>query len=715
MTDSLFSPLWYRVSNLKPRLRAHVQLHRQQSRGAIWYILEDKSSGRNYRFNSSAYGLIGQFDGKCTVQQIWERSNDQSGDCAPSQSDIIQVLSKLHQSDLLQTEITPDTEEISRRNRNHRHGFVKKFFKNPLSVKIPLWDPDEFLERCLPFSDWIFQRLAVLIWLLPVSLAAVFAAIHRSELIEYANSRIFSGYNLLSICIAYPLIKFLHELGHAITTKRGGGEVHELGVMLLVFMPVPYVNASASATFRSKYERILVSAAGIFVELFLAAIGFWVWINVGTGLIRDFAFNVMLIGGISSLLFNGNPLLRFDGYYILADALGIPNLASRSNRCVADLCRRYLFGLRVTTAYADTKSETFWLLSYSMASFWYRIAVLWIIVVLLIDKLFFIGVVLAIWTVYSQIFLPLIKIIAYIVNSSELIPQRKRAVSISVGLVAGLVVAFIWIPYPLTTQTEGIIRLPEDSHIRAGTDGFVKSLLAEPDREITAGTPLIEIDAPFIDGQVEILKQKLVAERVKYASEQFRHPAQSEMIRDEIKRLEADLNHALEKQQSKIIRSLKNGTLLIEFAEDLPGRFVKQGEILGYVIDNSVPHARIVVNQDDIVKVRKKIEGVEVRLATQLNQVYPASILREVPEAGNKLPSTALSTNGGGIFTADPEDPEGLQSTERFFQFDLQIFAPREQIRIGSRVLVRFDHGNEPIAAQLIRSLRQLFLKQFDV
>src|SRR6266700_3652649 len=116
--------------------------------------------------------------------------------------------------------------------------------------------------------------------------------------------------------------------------------------MFLVFMPVPYVDASSSASFREKWRRALVGSAGIIVELLLASFALFVWLDAEEGLVRGFAYNVMLIGGISTVLFNGNPLLRFDGYYVLADLLEIPNLADRSKKYIGHLLIRYIFGVK---------------------------------------------------------------------------------------------------------------------------------------------------------------------------------------------------------------------------------------------------------------------------------------------------------------------------------------------------------------------------------
>ena len=171
------------------------------------------------------------------------------------------------------------------------------------------------------------------------------------------------------------MIKALHELGHASATKAGGGEVHDVGIILLVLLPVPYVEASAATVFKSKYRRAVVGAAGIAVELFVAAIAFYMWLLIEPGLLRAILFNVMLIASVSTLLFNGNPLLRYDAYYILADLIEIPNLAARSTRYWGYLIERYILGVRDAEAPEASRAEKAWFLFYGFASTLYRIFV----------------------------------------------------------------------------------------------------------------------------------------------------------------------------------------------------------------------------------------------------------------------------------------------------------------------------------------------------
>ena len=154
--------------------------------------------------------------------------------------------------------------------------------------------------------------------------------------------------------------------------KVWGGEVREVGLMMLVLFPVPYVDASAASAFPSKWRRAVVAGAGIMAELAIAAAAILVWAAAEPGLVRAAAFNAALIGGVSTLLFNGNPLLRFDGYYVFADLVEIPNLAQRANRQVFHLIKRHAFGLSESASAVTARGEAPWLVIYSVAAFIYR-------------------------------------------------------------------------------------------------------------------------------------------------------------------------------------------------------------------------------------------------------------------------------------------------------------------------------------------------------
>jgi putative peptide zinc metalloprotease protein len=178
MAGPLFSSVWYRVATLKPRLRSHTQIHRHQYRAQRWYILQDHASQRYHRFSPAVYFLIGLMDGRRTVQEIWESANARLGDAAPTQDEVIQLLTQLHMADVLQCDVPPDTTELLLRYDRQRLQTWQSQLLSPLSWRFPLCDPEPLLCRCLPLVRPLFGTAGALLWCTIVGLAVVLAAIH---------------------------------------------------------------------------------------------------------------------------------------------------------------------------------------------------------------------------------------------------------------------------------------------------------------------------------------------------------------------------------------------------------------------------------------------------------------------------------------------------------------------------------------------------------
>jgi len=435
---TLLSSSWYRVASLKPRLRSHIELHRRASRGELAFLLHDHSMGKFYRFNVNAYDILGRMNGVRTVHDIWEQSVASLGDDAPTQDDIIALLGRLHSIDALKVNVSPDCKELFQRAQRNKKIWWVSVLRSPLSIRIPLLDPEKILSRALPIIGPVFCRTGLLVWLLVIFWALVVAAINWPELSRGGVDRVLDPTNLLLLLIVYPLMKLFHEFAHAITTRKWGGEVHEMGITMLVFVPVPYVDASAMAAISSKTLRVMVSASGMMVETFLAALALLIWINVEPGLLRLIAFNVMLVGGVSTLFFNGNPLLRFDAYYILKDIIEIPNLASRSSRYLAYLSQYYLFGLKTAESPATRRRERVWLLCYGIASITFRLFITFTIVLFIASHFFIVGIVMALWALVLLVIMPVAKLLRFLLFNQSLSDTRPRALSVSLSMLAML-------------------------------------------------------------------------------------------------------------------------------------------------------------------------------------------------------------------------------------------------------------------------------------
>ena len=715
MADNLFSPSWYRVSGLKPRLRSHARVHRHNYRDQLWYVLQDPSSGKFHRFRPAAYHFIGMMDGERTVDEIWELANRQLGDDAPTQEEVIQFLGQLHAADVLRCDVSPDTQELFQRYKKQQHMKLKQRLLHPLAVRIPLFDPEPILVRGLPFVRPLFSWTGFVLWLAVVIMALVLTGMHWTDLTENVADRVLTPRNFFMLWLIYPVVKALHEFGHAFAAKVWGGEVHEMGVMLLVLMPIPYVEASSASAFAQKRKRMVVGAAGIMVELFLAAMALFVWLNVEPGNVSIIAFNVMLIGGVSTLFFNGNPLLRFDGYYVLADAIEIPNLATRSKNYLGYLAQRYLFGKKDAKSPVSAAGEKGWFVFYGLASFIYRMFIMFFIILYIAGQFFIVGALLAIFAVFTQLILPLLKNTAFVFSNPGLQRHRFRSIATSLIGVTLLAVLLFLAPAPSWTRAEGVVWLPEQSKVHAEGEGFVVRLLVAEESQVQRGDLLIELKDPLLATRVKLHEARIRELEASYIEQEFSDRTQAVIIRQKIENESSALKRAQERLDALVIRSPADGTFIVPDAADLPGKYVRRGELIAYVVNYSAMTVRVVVGQNDIGLIHERTQEVEALLDEWGAMPLPAEVLRETPAASDQLPTAALSGNGGGMFATDPSDPRGLRTLERVFQIDLAL--PRqEQIElIGSRVQVRFDHGSEPLAQQWYRTLRQLFMSHFGV
>lgn len=715
MSEALFSPSWYRVAGLMPRLRSHVQIHRHDYRGQTWYILQDRSTEKYHRFSPAAYIFIGLMNGRRTIQELWDLATSRLGDDAPGQEEVVQLLSQLHAADAIQCDVPPDTAELLQRREQQRRKIWQKRLFSIFAWQFPLFDPERLLQTFAPAVRPFVSWWGGLLWLMLVIPAAVLAAVHWSDLTKDVMAQVLAPQNLLLLWLLFPVIKVLHEFGHAFAVKVFGGEVHEMGVMLLVLTPVPYVDASGSSSFRNKWERIFVGGAGMGVELILASLAMFVWLSAEPGTIKVLAYNTILIAGISTLIFNANPLLRFDGYYMLADFLEIPNLRSRSNTYLGYLCERYLFGRKDAQRPPFAPGERPWFVTYSVSSFVYRVLVVAAILMFLTDQLLLLGLVFAVLTALTWIVFPIGKGLGYLFTSPRLRRVRPRALSVTAGVVTMIVGLLCLAPVPFRTRAEGVVWIPDEAFVRASQDGFVAQVVAQPGARVRVGEVLVVCQDSEIAAELKLLTARLqeVVSRIRQKVPEDLVKAQ--MLEEERKYVEESLHRAREKSNELVIRSRAEGALVIPKAEDLPGHFVKKGELLGYVVDMATVTVRTVVGQTDIDLIRHETEGAEVRVAERLSETMPARVTRLVPAASEELPSPALGNEGGGEVPMDPRDPKGQKAMRRMFQVDLQLPADHGVLNVGGRVYVRFDHGWEPLAFQWYRDVRQLFLSRFNV
>jgi putative peptide zinc metalloprotease protein len=717
MQRSIFSQSWFSVADLKPRLIPQARINRHVYRQQVWFVVQDLSGGRFHRLSPGAHALVMKMDGTQTLQTLWEQANQSASADLCTQNEVVELLVQLHAANLLQADSTPDSAALFERFKRQRQQKLKQWLFNPMSLKLPLLDPDGFLNRCMPQLAWCFGWSGLLLWLAVVLPALVCAGQNWGELTLNLSDRVLSSSNLLVIALVYPVVKTLHELGHAFATKHWGGAVHEMGLMFLVFAPVPYVDASSSSSFSSKYQRAVVAAAGMLVELFVAALAMYVWLLTEPGVVRAIAFNVMLIAGVSTLVVNGNPLLRYDAYYILTDLVELPNLAQRGPKYLTYLWDKYLFGVHDSETAPPTESaaERRLLLLYTPLAWCYRTFVTLSITLFIAGEFFIIGIVLALWGVFTLVGVPMWKAYQHVATSPLLQRRRAQAVKVSLLLILALLLFGFTFPMPLHTRAQGVVWLPDESILHAQGSGFFLPWMQTPGGEVDRGTALYLLEDALLASELEVSRAKLAELQAKYRAEQFTNTAKAALSFSQLEQARKVLLRIEDRASKMLGRAQVAGTLVASKAQDMPGQYYKKGDLLGYVLDTKELMVRVVVQQDDIDLVRNHWRSAHLRLARRVEKIHEATLVREVSGSVDELPSPALGLSGGGLIPTSPNDPNGIKTMGRVFLIDLKLPPDTLPPAFGERVHVRFEHGFEPPAIQGLRRLRQLFLSRFGV
>ena len=714
MSRPVLSDSWYRIAHLKPQLRSHVRIHRHAYRGAVWYVIEDRLGGKHHRFNFQAYRILNLLDGSRRLDALWQVLSADLDDATPTQDEILRLLSTLHAADLVQVDVTPDLAELlERRGKQVRRMWFSRL-GNPMGLRFPLWDPDAFLTRLVRLVSTLRGTWVIALWLALVLPALFVLPAHWSELVATSRDQLLASDNLLMLALLFPLVKIVHEMGHGLACKVFGGEVHETGVMLLMLYPVPYVDASHSAAFVSKWQRALVGAAGMLAEFAIAAIAFYAWLLLEPGVARGVAYNVAVLASITTLFFNGNPLLRFDGYYILADLIEIPNLAARATRHWQHLTERYVFGVRGTEPLSATPGERRWFVFFGPASYVYRLIVALGIALLVASRFYVVGVMMALWTLGQSLLWPAFKALRTLWVGPQFADRMVRVRGVLAAATGLLLLGLFVVPLPHHTLAQGVLWLPESAILRAQSEGFVHQVLATPGAWLERDVPVLDMVEPALTAKIQAQQARADEMKVRLDAAWGQSQAKAQQFEQQWAQELAALARMQDEARQLTLRTRAAGVFLLETPADLPGRFLKQGDVVGYVRTADAPLVRLVVPQSEVDAVHLDTQRAEVRMAQDSGTRWDATLLRLAPAAVHQLPSAALGNKGGGEQVTDPRDDKGLTTLDALFEFELSLPMEVPHELLGSRVLVRFEHSPEPVGWRAGRALRRMFLSKFS-
>ncbi|MBS0197932.1 MAG: biotin/lipoyl-binding protein [Planctomycetes bacterium] len=717
---SSFSDLWYRVGPTRPRVSTHARITVQRRDDSVSYIIEDPAGGNFYRLSESAYFFIGFLDGKRTVQDAWDACNAQRGDDAPTQRECIDVLSKLQYFGLLGGELPLAADMIERRHREAAKRRMKLRTGSGLSLVLPLFNPERVLERCKHLIAPIFSRAGLAVYLLVV-LAGLYSVLTNIPALFSSLNGVLEPANLVQMAVLFMLIRAWHELGHACACKAMGGRCTEIGMMLVAYIiPFPYCDTSDAWRFSPVWKRVMVSCGGMLFETFVAGIAAVIWAHAddSANTLRTLTYNIMLISGVTTLVFNANPLMRYDGYYILSDVLGSPNLAQRGGELLRFLTLRHAFKVTSAQPPAVRDDTEFWvLLVYQVMATPYRIIVsMGIVLFLWSDQRYFtLGAVLAIAAGCMWVAWPLLKGLGFLAASPVLLGRRSRAVGISAAALAAVLLVTGLIPFPAPAYAPGIIEPAAQEPIRAGEDGFIEEFKVQEGDRVKPGDVLLTMRNPQVMAELA-RAQADYAKALSYSDAASADVPQEHTISAiRVEQMAGALARAQQKADALTVRSGIAGRVApmpksqIRL-RDLAGRYVTHGSLMGLVISDQLTVRSAVADREQAYifdASRRAAPTASIRVRGDAGRVVPASVIRVAPVGSREVTNRSLTTDAGGEVVLDPRDPERKTSLTPQFVVELVPQTPQTGWQPGLRANVRFDTAPRPLLAQWWRSLRQ--------
>jgi len=700
------------LGGLRLRLRDELNCSLQQVAGKIYFLVEDPLNQKFYRMGEREWRFCRKLDGQRTLREVLRlvaaeaEAEDQHGPPL-SQTDAVNLCRWLMANQLVEplaaAQTGPDAAPAAAVAEDHELAALTQI--NPLFLKIPLFNPDHLLGRLLPYCRWMLTPAAFVVWLavLLVGLASVMANWTR---FSDSFSHVWSADNWLLLFATWFLLKIVHELFHGLVCKKYGGSVPRCGVMFIMLSPVAFVDVTSSWRFRSKWQRIFTSAAGMYVEFFLAALAAILWARQEPGVIAQTCRNVITAASLSTLLFNGNFLMRFDGYYIVTDLLDIQNLYTLGRQHITYLTRRHFLGLPAAEVRA-AGSKLLFIKCYGLASLVWRMF-FYVGIVVVASHLFRgAGIVLAVGSGLAWFALPAWRFVQYVRHGKqEEQPDRRRMAAVAAAAFAVVGLAAM-LPWPGGISAPAVVEYAPLALVRAESAGFVTQICVQSGDFVSRGQVLAYLTNPVLEqqlrdiellGQQAELKCRILRDDNELAQYQAELQQSKSLVekRDELQRRVAQLT----------VRAPEPGRVIGRQLATLAGRYLEIGDELLAIGDENRKELRVSIAQSDVTRFREWTNRpVRVRAKGRSCPLGSALLSRVNPRATSQVPHVALTGPLGGPLAVIPHSAAvASPESER-----LQLLDPRftaivtlssddaRQLRVGELANVRILRSGETV------------------
>ncbi len=716
-----------RRKQVKVRMRGDLAIAPQKYEGRTYYVVKDPVSLRYYRFKEHEHFVIKLMDGGTSLDDAQKEFEKQYRPERMKLEDLEAFAQQLVNAGLAQNESPQAGKLLFDQRRKRRRNEWLQTLTNILYIKIPLFDPDKLLTRMVPYTWWIFT-IPFLLLSVGVMLGAIMlVATHFDAFLDklpysgnfftFRNFASFAAQNLAYMWVGLALVKVIHEFGHGLSCKTFGGEVHEMGLLFLVLSPAMYCNVSDAWTLPNKWKRIIISAAGIYVELIIAAIATFVWWNTPSHPIffgvdvNSMSLSLMVLCSISTVLFNANPLMRYDGYYVLADWLEIPNLRDRSNRFLKNVMLEYCLGVEVQPEPYMELSRKVLFVSYAIVSYFYRIWVTYYIILFLYSflepyRLQVVSEMLAWAAAGSLIGWPLFRLGKNLHKRGRLPDMKPLRVTISSCVVAVVFLFLFLVPLPVSRVIQtGAVELqpdpdqPDDgAKIFVPVPGILETLgpRTRDGQRVEEGEVLAEFRSLELQEQLD--KQKSEARvrdiDIRAAQAQLNEPldpAEREKIQAELTtaRGERDaFNHQadfLEQTMGRLtLRAPRSGVIMSPPHPDEVGKLWEKEQNVPFCTIGDPGRLRVVVpvspseyrllkrDREKLLKEGKDLE-VTLRIHGRENNTWKGKVVRLPESAAKYIPATLSNKCGGPIATKPGSRPDVFEPLSQQYLVYVEI------------------------------------------
>lgn len=716
MAKRTFYDQWHRIAELRVGLRPGVSVRLHHYRDEDWFVYYEAAHCGFFRARPDTHALIMEITPERMLNDIWRSHADKSPKTAPGQQDFFELISALYSANLIYVEGGVSETQILERAMGKKKKPLPARISELLFLRIPLWDPEPFLKRNVTAIRMVYSWPAVLLVMFTL-IWAVIEFVLNAERAFSQSANILQLGNLIPLYVAIFVTHFFHELSHAALTKYYGGHVRTMGIMLLMLTPLPYADLTSVWNFRDKWRRAAVGAAGMYADLFSCAIATILWAYSPPGALNEIALNLMFVTAVYTFVFNVNPLMRFDGYYILSDLVEIPNLHTASKAQFTALFRTHFLKEQENANDVVPPRRRAFMILFFITSNIYRIMIMVGIVLFVADQYFGLGLLVAAALAYNAFIAPVTKALKPL-KSPHFLRKHRNKLSVSFIAVAAVVAAVLFLPVPDNRRLDGVVEAEQRVRLFVPVNGqLVETTLRSGDR-VAKGDVLAVLENPELVLERAGMIARLEGVRVRLAQGISSGSAEVAAIEEELATIRQSLGFIDQQLNDLAIKAPNDGIWVSNQLTGQTGNWISRGTEIGMLLDDSSYVFQGVLRQeaaDGIGGLGR--EDVSIKVEGERNETHQVGNLQILPYSRRDLPSVALSPLAGGSNAISTEDPNAAQAIERFFLVTAE-FAQTPNIILGLNGRsgwLRMSLPPKPLAVQGLRVVQQFFQRRYKL